>query len=261
MRHERRNDIIRKIEKSKTIRVRDLINEYKVSIETIRDDLAFLEQKGCLKRVYGGAIIKEYYSIIELENRQRSQINHKEKQAIGKKAASLINDGDSVFIYYGTTTIEVVKHLKDKKNLIIITNAVLIAQELKKFSTGINEWKIILLGGELRETELTLYGDITMNNFKRFNVAKALVGVGGIDLKTGITDYYFEEANFHRAVIKRANTVIALADHAKFGRTTLNQLCHIRDLDIIVTDWHVPQDVVMKYQDLGVTVYNAPEEK
>lgn len=259
MRHERRNDIVKKIQKNKTIKIQDLINEYKVSIETIREDLTFLEEKGYLKRVYGGAILHEYYSLAEPEHRQRSQINHREKQAIGKKAASLINDGDSVFLYYGTTTIEAVRHLKDKKNLIIITNSVLVAQELLQFSSKNNEWKIILLGGELRTGELTTYGDVTISNFKNFNVSKALIGVGGVDLKAGVTDYNFEEASLHRTVVKRADTVIALADHDKFGVITLNRICPIRDLDILVTDWLVPEDTVKKYQDLGITVYKTPE--
>ena len=259
MRHERRNNIIKKIQEQKTVKVQDLINEYKVSIETIREDLTFLEEKGYLKRVYGGAVLYEYYSLVEPENRQRAQINQREKQAIGKMAASLVNDGDSVFIYYGTTAIEAVRSLKDKKNLILITNAVLVAQELMQVSTASNGWKIILLGGELRSGEMTMYGDITISNFRNFNVAKALIGVGGVDLNAGVTDYFYEEASFHRAVIKRANTVIAMADHDKIGVITLNRICNIRDLDILVTDWMVPEDEIKKYQDLGITVYNAPE--
>ena len=261
MRHERRNDIINKVQKLKTVKVQDLIKEYQVSIETIREDLAFLEEKGYLKRVYGGAILHEYYSPVEMELGRREQVNHQEKQAIGKMAASLINDGDSVFIDYGTTTIEAVRNLGGKKNLTIITNSLLIAQELVQFPQNVNGWKIILLGGVLRTDELSVYGDISAANLSNFNVVKALIGVGGIDLKAGYTGYYVMETSVHRMVIKKASTVIVLADHDKFGAITLNHICPIEDLDIIVTDWQVPEDILREYRDLGITIYTAPREE
>ena len=261
MRHERRNDIVEKVRKFKTVKVQDLMKDYQVSIETIREDLAFLEGKGYLHRVYGGAVLHEYYSPLEMDRRQREHLNSREKKAIGKMASSLINDGDSVFIDYGTTTIEAVRNLIGKKNLTVLTNAVLIAQELAQISRNAVGWKIILLGGELREDELTVYGDIAVSVLKNFNVAKALIGVGGIDLKAGLTDYFYEDAGVHRLSIEQANTVIVLADHDKFGVVTLNRICPLENLDILVTDWMVTEDIVEEYRSLGITVYVAEEDQ
>ena len=261
MRHERRNDIIEKIRRQKTLKVLDLMKEYRVSIETIREDLAFLEKKGYLRRVYGGAVSHEFYSPSEMEYRQREQINSNEKKAIGRVAASLINDGDSVFISYGTTTTEAVKNLAGKRNLTILTNAMLVAQELIKISTNSNGWKIILPGGELRQDELTMYGNITTTVLKNFHVAKALIGMGGIDIKAGLTDYNAEEAGVYRLAIEQAMTVIALADHDKFGAITLNSICPVDNLDILVTDWLSSDAVLEKYRSLGIEVYVSPEEK
>ncbi|MCL2472052.1 MAG: DeoR/GlpR family DNA-binding transcription regulator [Treponema sp.] len=260
MRHERRKDIIEKILKLKTLKVRNLMDDYQVSVETIREDLAFLEKMGYLRRVYGGAVLHELYSPNEVELRQREQLNSGEKLAIGKTAAALINDGDSVFIGYGTTTIEVARHLAGKNNLTILTNAVLVAQELAQISLNSGNWKIILLGGELRKDELTVYGGITVNTLKNFNIAKALIGVSGIDLKAGLTDYNYDEASVHRLAIEQANTVIALADHDKFGIVTLNRICPVNDLDILVTDWQVPDSVLDEYRSLGIKVYVSPME-
>ena len=261
MRHERRKDIVEKIQKLKTVKVQDLMKEYQVSIETIREDLAFLEEKGYLHRVYGGAVLHEYYSPLEMGHRQREQLNSREKQAIGKIASSLINDVDSVFIDYGTTTIEAVRNLAGKKNLTVLTNAVPIAQELAQISRNAIGWKIILLGGELREDELTVYGDIAVSVLKNFNVAKALIGAGGIDLKSGLTNYFYEDAGIHRLAIEQANTVIALAAHDKFGVITLNRICAVEDLDILVTDWKVPKNILEEYRALGITVYVSQEDK
>ena len=261
MRHERRNDIVEKIRKQKTIKVQDLMKEYQVSIETVREDLAFLEKKGYLRRVYGGAVLQEYYSPIEMEYRQREQYNSSEKQAIAKTAASLINDGDSIFISYGTTTTETVRNLAGKTNLTFLTNAVLVAQELAQVSVSSKGWKIILLGGELRQDELTMYGTVTTTTLKNFRIAKALLGVSGIDIKAGLTDYNVEEAGVHRLAIEQANTVIALTDHDKFGVVTLNRICPVDSLDVIVTDWLVPEADLEEYRSLGIKVYVSREEK
>ena len=261
MRHERRKEIIEKIRKYQTIKVQDLIREYNVSIETIREDLAFLEEKGFLRRVYGGAVLHENYIPYEMHHRQRAEQNSREKQAIGKMAASLINDGDSVFIDYGTTTIEAARSLSGKKNLTLLTNAVLVAQELVQISLKADGWKIILLGGEVREDEFTVYGDIAISILKNFNIAKTLIGVGGIDLTAGLTDYYFVEASLHRMAIKQANTVIVLADHNKFGVVTLNNICPVKDIDILITDWLVPDEILNEYRALGIAVNTAPEEE
>jgi DeoR/GlpR family transcriptional regulator of sugar metabolism len=261
MQYERRNDIVEKIRKFKTVKVQDLMSEYHVSIETIRRDLEFLEELGHLQRVYGGAVLQGYYSPAEPEHKHRELTNSREKQAIGKKAASLINNGDSIFIDYGTTTIEMVRQLGDKKNLTILTNAVLVAQELTRIAQNTSGWKVILLGGEIRENELTVSGALTDSNLKNFYVAKTVLGIGGIDLEAGVTNYYFQEASTHRLAIDRANTVIGLADYRKFGVTTLNHICPAEKLDILVTDWMVPDAVLEEYRGLGITVYTAQEQQ
>jgi DeoR/GlpR family transcriptional regulator of sugar metabolism len=260
MQHERRNDIVEKIRKFKTVKVQDLMSEYHVSIETIRRDLEFLEELGHLQRVYGGAVAQGYYSRTEPEHKDREMTNSREKKAIGKKAASLISNGDSIFIDYGTTTIEMVRQLGDKKNLTILTNAVMVAQELTLIAQNTSGWKIILLGGEIRENELTVSGALTDSNLKNFYVAKTVIGIGGIDLEAGVTNYYFQEASTHRLAIERANTVIGLADYRKFGVTTLNQICPADKLDILVTDWMVPEAVLDQYRGLGISVYAAQEQ-
>ncbi|MDR3138321.1 MAG: DeoR/GlpR family DNA-binding transcription regulator [Treponema sp.] len=261
MQYERRKDIVEKITEFKTVKVRDLISEYHVSIETIRRDLEFLEEQGYLQRVYGGAVLRGYYGRAEPERKHREMTNSREKQAIGKKAASLISNGDSVFIDYGTTTVEMVRQLGDKKDLTVLTNAVLVAQELARVAQNTSGWRIILLGGEIRENELTVSGALTDSNLKNFYLAKTVIGIGGIDLEAGVTNYYFQEASTHRLAVERADTVIGLADYSKFAVTTLNHICPADKLDILVTDWTVPDAVLEEYRALGITVYAAQGEQ
>jgi DeoR family transcriptional regulator of aga operon/DeoR family fructose operon transcriptional repressor len=259
MLHERRKDIVEKIKKTQTLKVQNLVSEYQVSIETIRRDLEFLEKQGYLRRVYGGAVLHGYYSMVEPEHIQREQSNSHEKQAIGKQAAALVNDGDTLFIDYGTTTIELVRQLGGKKNLIILTNAMLITQELARLANG-GGWKIILLGGEVRENEFTVSGAMTDSNLKNFFLNKVIMGVGGINLQAGITDYHIGESSTRRLAVERADTIIGLADYSKFGVTALNHICPAGKLDILVTDWMVPESVLDEYRALGITVYTAAKE-
>ncbi|GHV66773.1 DeoR family transcriptional regulator [Spirochaetia bacterium] len=261
MQHERRMDIVERIKRLKTVKVQDLMEQYQVSIETIRRDLEFLEERGHLQRVYGGAILQGYYSAAEPAYEYREQTNSREKQAIGKQAATLINDGDSLFIDYGTTTGEMVKHLGDRKNLTILTNAILIARELIQIAKKTEGWRVILLGGEIRDDEFTVSGTLAEANLKDFYVTKTFIGVGGISVEAGLTDYSLQDAGTHRLAIERANMVIGLADHSKFGVTTLNHICPADKLDILITDWLAPETVLEEYRTLGIQVLSVPEEE
>jgi DeoR/GlpR family transcriptional regulator of sugar metabolism len=256
MLHERRNEIIMKIRKQRTIKVSDLMDEFKVSIETIRRDLEYLEKKGCLRRVYGGAVLHGLYGE-EPEYENREIINYPQKQAIGKKAAEFINDGDTLFIDVGTTIMEVVKQLRDKKNLTVITNATLIAHELINHEGC----RVILLGGELRRGELSVSGFMSDTNIKNFFATKTLLGIGGITLETGVTDYDMHEASTRRLMVERSDEVIAVADYSKFGVTAMNYVCPVEKIHILVTDWTTPPKVIADYRSRGLTVYTAPSPR
>jgi DeoR family transcriptional regulator of aga operon/DeoR family fructose operon transcriptional repressor len=255
MQHERRNDIVAKIRKDRIIKITDLKREYRVSTETIRRDLEYLERNGQLRRVYGGAVLNGLYGIEE-QYEHREHINYFQKRAIGKKAAEFISDGDTLFIDNGTTVMELVKNLGHKKNLTVITNGTLIAQTL---DTVNHDCRIILLGGELRRNELTVSGAITEAALNNFYAARAVIGIGGIDSAAGITDYNFHDANTRRIMIERANMVIGLADYSKFGVITMNYICPAVKLNVLVTDWTTPEEILAEYRAMGIEVCAVPE--
>jgi DeoR/GlpR family transcriptional regulator of sugar metabolism len=253
MLHQRRNEIITIIRKQRTIKVADLMKNYKVSIETIRRDLEYLEKKGFLRRVYGGAVLHGLYGE-EPEYKNREIINYPQKRAIGKKTAEFINDGDTLFIDVGTTLMEVAKQLWGKKNLTVITNATIIAHELIRHEGC----RVILLGGELRKGELSVSGNLSDSNIRHFYANKALLGVGGITPETGITDYEMQEANTRRLMIEHSSEVIAVADYSKFGVIAMNHSCPIEKIHILVTDWTTPAKLIAEYRSHGVQVCIAP---
>ena len=254
MLQQRRSEIIEKIKANRMVKVADLVNEYQVSIETIRRDLEHLESAGYLRRVYGGAVVDGLLGQEPVYS-HREVINYEEKKAIGIKAAELIEDGDTLFIDVGTTTLEVARNLKDKKNITVITNATLIANEM----ITVDNCRVIILGGELRPGELSVSGHICDTNLKNFYANKLIMGVGGISLQSGYTDYHVNEANTRRSMIERAGKIIAVADHCKFGVTAMNFICPITRVEKLVTDWSIPKETIKEFHETGINLIIANE--
>lgn len=246
---ERYNVILEMLEMNKIVKVPELCEKFNVSIETVRRDLEFLEQEGKLKRVYGGAVLNNKSSA-EPSYNTRSTKNAKEKVTIGKKTAELISDGETLMIDLGTTTLEVARHLKNKKNLTVITNCMTIAQELVDVPT----FRVILPGGILRPNELALSGFISEQFMKEFNVDKTIIGVGGITIETGVSDYHLEETRVRKIMIEKGKQIIAVADHSKFGIKALVNVCSINEVDVIVTNDKLKSSIANEYIEQGIKV-------
>lgn len=246
---ERYNVILEMLEMNKIVKVPELCEKFNVSIETVRRDLEFLEQEGKLKRVYGGAVLNNKSSA-EPSYSTRSTKNAKEKVTIGKKTAELISDGETLMIDLGTTTLEVARHLKNKKNLTVITNCMTIAQELVDVPT----FRVILPGGILRPNELALSGFISEQFMKEFNVDKTIIGVGGITIETGVSDYHLEETRVRKIMIDKGKQIIAVADHSKFGIKALVNVCSINEVDVIVTNDKLKSSIANEYIEQGIKV-------
>ena len=185
----RHQAIVEMLESHQTLPIEDLTRHFRVSEMTVRRDLRSLEAKGLLHRVQGGAISARGRSYSPPYASRESKFKT-EKERIGRLAASLVNEGESVALDVGTTTFEVARHLADKKNLTVITPSFRIASLLLEHG-GI---RIILTGGILRPGELSMVGHLAERALKEFFVDKLFLGAGGIDLKAGVTEYNLEDA-------------------------------------------------------------------
>lgn len=252
--HERHDRIIKLINTNRMVKVTELMKEFGVSIETVRRDLEFLEEKGYLKRVYGGAIPNSPKGI-EPEYSSREVSNLAEKTAIAEKVLELVEDRDTIAIDLGTTTLEVAKKLLAKKGLTILTNSMPIATEL----IANESFKIYMLGGQLRNREFATSGLLTVEFLSHFRVDKAIIGAGGITLKNGITDYHFEEASVRKKMIDIAEKVITVADYSKFGISAFTQVCELNEVDVIVTDWNVSQKTLQELRTEKTQVIVVPK--
>ena len=214
---ERKQAILHQLDAEGRVKVVPLSEQFNVSPETIRRDLDSLEQEGLLRRVYGGAT-KPLFRASEAPFVQRKLTHVAEKEAIGRRAAELIEDGDTIAVDVGTTPLELVNAISGRKRLTMLTNSVSVSIALMD---GINQGrfsgKIILLGGELNPEQQSISGSICERTMKQFRVSKAFLSAGGVSLSSGISDFEPDEASMSRIFAQAAERVFVLADHSKIG--------------------------------------------
>ena len=244
MLQERRNKIMEILREDGIVKVSELMKLFDVSIETIRRDLEYLEEHGMLGRVYGGAVPVQPRATEP--SYQTREIKHfKEKKAIGERAVELVKDEDVIAVDIGTTTLEFAKALVGKRRVTVITNSMKIAMVLSEDA----DIRVLMVGGEVRRGEFSVSGFLADNDMGHFITDKYFIGVGGLSLSKGITDYHLEESNLRRIVIKNTQKVIALADYSKIGAVAMNKICGLDQVDTLVTDSNVESFVVEGLRD------------
>lgn len=227
---DRRNKILEYISENGSAGVHELSIRLGTSESTIRRDLADLASAGKIDKVHGGAMLPS----LEFINREDSinikvQKNFEEKMLIAEYAASLINDQDYVFIDAGSTTFLMTRFITSSKAT-FITNGIAQAHELVK-----NGCKVMVLGGELKDTTEAIVGAVAAQNLQKYNFSKAFIGANGISLKQGITTTDTSEAVIKAVAVERSFSSFVLADASKFGKvsavkaTSLDSVCIICD--------------------------------
>ena len=212
-------------------RIADLCALLETSEATIRRDLEWLEAEGILERTHGGAIVNQRLTS-EPEYLLRVQKNPEEKRQIGALAASLIEDGDIVFINSGTTTTQVIQQIRSNANISVFTNNLNAALEL-----GEAGFQHHLLGGEYQPRSKSTAGRFAIENLRQVYADRVIIGVDGISLKHGCTVPTNAEAEVIRAMIERTKgQVIVVADHSKWGVVSNFQIASINEIDVLIAD-------------------------
>lgn len=154
------------------------------------------------------------------------------KRRIGRVAAGLVRDNETVALNPGTTTTQIARNLPRRKGLTIVTNAVNIAMELGQR----DDVHVIVVGGSLRGGWFSLVGSIGLESMHDLYVDKAFIGCNGIDPKAGLTAYHGEEAAMARTMIQQARDTVVVADASKWGVIAPYRICRIEDVKLVVTD-------------------------
>ena len=246
---ERRNDIVRLINQNGRVSVEELSKQFKVSAVTIRNDLNFLEEKGLVHRAYGGALTRDTVAFDTAIN-EKQKLHAEDKKRIGKAAAEMIHDGDSIILDSGTTTMEIAKNLRGKKDITVITNAINIATEL----AGMSDISLIMTGGTLRETSFSLVGPHAESVLKEFYFDTCFLGVDGFDIKFGLTTPNLLEARLNRLMVERARETIAVMDSSKFTHQSLSLIVELDKIQKIITDTNISQDCLAALREMNIEV-------
>lgn len=246
---DRRDRMIQILNEEGSVKVDELSEIFDVSTVTIRNDLDFLEKKGIVYRTYGGALLRNnVYNDPSLEEKQK--LHAEEKQEIGKKAAEMISDGDSIVLDSGTTTREIAMNIKEKEHLTVMTNAINIALEL----AALTNITVMLTGGVLREKSYSLVGPEAENTMRNYYFDKLFLGVDGLDLTYGLTTANPQEAQLNRLMVERSNQVIAVTDSSKFGRHSFSFICDLDPISTIITDVNIPAEYETQLTRQDITV-------
>lgn len=252
--HERRAFIAQRLIDRHNVNVVDLAREMGVSGMTVRRDLDKLERLGYARRVHGGAVHqseRNFAPSVITRYTERAEI----KRRIARAAIALCRPGDSIAIDIGSTMMHLAEELRDTKDmrLVVVTPSMTIGGELSDNGSYV----VIVTGGIVRRSELTLTGELTLDAVRRFHVTKVFLAAAGLSSETGLTDYNMEDVPVKQALIKTAKEVILLADSSKFETT---ELCAIADLDAIdtlVTDKMPDQPLRESLEKAGVRIHVA----
>lgn len=222
---ERKNYILKELDEG-IVYISSLAEQLNVSEITIRRDLKDLEEEGRLVLLHGGGA-KKIDTSRETKDEMRNTLFPQEKEEVGQLAASLVEDGDVIFIDSGTTNMRMVKHLKDKE-VVIVTNGHKIIDEANKYKMNVTS-----VGGELKSTTYAFTGAITLRTIEFFRFDKCFLGVNGIDMVDGFSNADPNESMIKETLIQRSNKAYIMADESKFGAHSVFKFGNIKDATII----------------------------
>jgi DeoR/GlpR family transcriptional regulator of sugar metabolism len=221
-----------------------------VSEMTVMRDLDELEREGLLRRVHGGAT-----SVVSRSHEPayalRAARNVEAKERIGRRAAGLVSDGETLVIDVGTTALALAAALGDV-GVTVVTPNLRVANLLADNPTV----RLILSGGVVRHGEQSLIGPLAEQAFEDLRCDTAFVGVGGIDLTAGVTEYNLEDAHIKRVTLNTCRRCVVLADASKLGVVAFARVCPLDRIHVLVTD-ETSEAILQPFRDRGIEVLIA----
>jgi DeoR/GlpR family transcriptional regulator of sugar metabolism len=245
---ERQEQLVELVNELGRITVSELSERFGVSETTIRRDLAALAARNLVRRTHGGVMRVGTVATSEVPILQRQSKHAAEKERIGAAAAELIQDDETLLIAGGSTGVAVARHLDQHNNLTIITESLLVIQELLRHGRH----RLIMLGGTVDPNEHAVRGTLARQMLEQFTVDKVIIGARAVSVTRGISAESPEEAEFLQTYINRGDHVILVTDSSKFHISALAQLAPLGVVNTVVTDDALDDDMAHQIQELGV---------
>lgn len=229
---ERRQRILKLLNEQAGVRVGELAESLNASQATIRHDLRALEEAGQLRRMRGGALPRNGGSYVSEAFAARVRLNAEAKQAIARRAAEMVADGDSILLDASTTVFALARYLQARRNLTIITNGIQVGLALAQNPSH----TVILVGGALRPDGTSVVGHLGRKILGDLHVKTAFVSCSGLSIEAGLTEVDIHEVDLKKAMLRCAGRVVALIDSSKFGRVELTLFAGLDQVSHIFAD-------------------------
>jgi DeoR family transcriptional regulator of aga operon len=250
---DRMQRVLQLLETRESMSVIELSHVLAVSEVTVRSDLATLARQGLVARIRGGVrALQRGQSELAFDVRLR--VHENEKRAVARAAAAMIGDGEAVALDSSTTAHYLAHELRDRHELVVVTNGLLVAAALAD-APGVS---VIVLGGVLRHPAMSLVGDFASGVLRATRIGKGFFGARGIGVDRGLMDLNPDEVRIKREMAEACERVIGIFDSTKWHRTALLSFVPSQRIDAIVTDANAPAEPVAEWRERKVDVVLAP---
>lgn len=230
--YERRQSLLGLLKKQPGLRVPEIGRALGVSDGTVRNDLNALEKEGYLTRVHGGAILTPPQQLFHPTFSIRHQENADKKSCIGRHAARMVEDGDSILLDASSSAYYLALNIQDRNRLRVVTNGIEVARLLAQNPSD----TIILIGGVVGQDGSSVTGLLSEQIIAELHIQKAFVSCSGFSIERGMTEVHLEEAQLKRKAIESAQQVIALVDSSKMGHEDLTPFARLTQITHLFTD-------------------------
>lgn len=248
----RRAEILEWIREEGSARVRELAQAFAVSEVTIRQDLERLEADGHVERVHGGAFLKSVPQQVR-DMALEHQDNLAQKQLIGRAAAALVRDGETIILDSGSTTTQVAANLLDRRDLTVITNGLNIALLLGAQPSI----SVHMPGGHFKAPTLSVSGERSADYFKGLFVRRTFLATAAISFEEGLTFPSLADLPVKRAMVESAEQVCLVADSSKIGKRSFSSLGPVSMIHCLITDSGISDADAGRFRDAGIEVIVA----
>jgi DeoR family glycerol-3-phosphate regulon repressor len=243
----RQSKVLDEVRARGSVTVDALAEQFGVTLQTVRRDVALLADTGLLARFHGGVRVAES-TTENIAYRQRQQLNEQAKLRIARAVAQAVPEGCSLIINIGTTTEAIARELLRHKGLRVITNNLNVAAILSDNP----DCEVIVAGGVVRSRDRGIVGEVTVEFIRQFKVDIGLIGISGIEADGTLRDFDYREVNVARAIMTHSRQVWLAADHSKFNRPAMVELARFSELDRLFTDTAPPAPFPALLSEAGV---------
>jgi DeoR/GlpR family transcriptional regulator of sugar metabolism len=241
--------VLQMLEKRDSVAVTELAEVFSVSEVTVRSDLSLLASQGLVSRVRGGVRpLGDGQSEIGFDFRLRLEVER--KRAIARAAAAMVGEGEAVALDASTTAYYLALELRAKRELVVVTNGLLVATALAD-AAGIT---VLVTGGTLRLFAMSLVGDLGTDVLRTTRIDKGFMGARGLSTERGLMDLNPDEVRIKQEMADACEQVYGIVDSTKWHRSALLSFVPTKELTGIVTDSNAPEEEVQAWRAEGVDV-------